>query len=69
MTEKIEKKVFVSEIIACELVSLNCYPVLKGILLRTGYFSSGANVLTRNPKIWHVNKRDFFELHLLGSDR
>ena len=43
--------------------------ILKLSLLRTGYFSSVANVLTSSPKIWHVNKRDFFQLNWLGSDR
>ena len=37
-------------------------------LLRTGYFSSAANVLRSSPKILHVNKRDFFRLNCLGSD-
>ena len=43
--------------------------IVKLSLLRTGYFSSAANVLTSSPKIWHVNKRDFFQLNFLGSDR
>ena len=42
---------------------------VKLTLLRTGYFSSAANVLTCNPKSLHVNKRDFFQLNFLGSDR
>ena len=33
------------------------------------YFSSAANVLTSSRKIWHVNKRDFFEHNFLGNDR
>ena len=33
------------------------------------YFLSVANVLTSSPKNWHVNKRDFFELNFLDSDR
>ena len=37
-------------------------------LLRTGYFSTSANVLTSSTKILHVNKRDFFQIHRLGSD-
>ena len=41
--------------------------IVKLSLLRTGYFSSAANVLTSSPKIWHVNKRDFFQLIRLGS--
>ena len=43
--------------------------IVKLFLLRTGYFSSAANVLTSSPKIWHVNKRDFFQLNWLGSDQ
>ena len=39
----------------------------KLFLLRTGYFLSAANVLTRSPKIWHLNKRDFFQLNWLSS--
>ena len=42
---------------------------MKLSLWRTRYFSSGANVLTTSPKIWHVNKRDFFQLNFLGSER
>ena len=38
-------------------------------LLRTGYFSSAANVLRSSPKIFYVNKRDFFQLNCLGSDQ
>ena len=38
-------------------------------LLRRGYFSSADNVLTSSPKIWHVNKRNFFQLNWLGSDQ
>ena len=34
-------------------------------LWRTRYFSSAANVLRRNRKILHVNKRDFFQLNFL----
>ena len=41
--------------------------VVKLLLLRTGYFSSVANVLTSSTKIWHVNKRDFFQLNWLGK--
>ena len=33
--------------------------IVKLYVLRTGRFSSVANVLTKFPKIWHVNKRDF----------
>ena len=43
--------------------------IVKLSLLRTGYFSSVANVLTSSPKIWHVNERDIFQLNWLGSDQ
>ena len=32
-------------------------------LLRTGYIPLVVNVLKNSPKIWHVNKRDFFILN------
>ena len=38
-------------------------------LWRTRYFSAAANVLTTSLKIWHVNKRDFFQINFLGSER
>ena len=41
----------------------------KASLIRTAYFSSPPNVLTRSPKIWHVNKRYFFEQNFLASDQ
>ena len=42
--------------------------IVKLSLLRTGYFSSAANVLTNSPKIWHINKRDFLEHNFFASD-
>ena len=62
MPKKIQKKLFFSEIIASELVSLNCPTDEEDTFL------SAANVLTSSSKILHVNKRDFLELNLLGSD-
>ena len=43
--------------------------ISKLSLLRTGYFSLAANVLTSSPKNWHVNKRDFSEHNLFASDQ
>ena len=43
--------------------------IVKFSLLRTGYFSSVANVLAGSPKTWHVNKRDFFENNSHASDQ
>ena len=49
----------------------NCFwiGIVKLSLLRTGYFSSAANVLTSSPKILHVNKRNVFQLNWFGSDQ
>ena len=49
----------------------NCISIgiVKFSLLRTGYLPLAANVLTRSPKIWHVTKRDFFQLNCLSSDQ
>ena len=41
--------------------------IIKLSLIRTRYFSSVANVLTRSPNIWHVNRRDFSEHNFLAS--
>ena len=49
----------------------NCIKIgiSKLSLWRTRYFSLRANVLTTSPKIWLVNKRDFFQLNFLGTER
>ena len=41
--------------------------IVKLPLLRTRYFSLAGNVLRSSPKVFHVNKRDFFELNWIGS--
>ena len=43
--------------------------IVKLSLLKTGYFSSAANVLTTTLKSGHVKNRDFFRLNWLGSDQ
>ena len=43
--------------------------IVKLSLLGTGKFSSASNVLTSSPKIFHVNKRDFFQLNWPCSDQ
>ena len=43
--------------------------IVKLSLLRTGYFSSTANVLRSSPKIWNVDKRDFFEHNSFANDQ
>ena len=41
--------------------------IVKLSLLGTGNFQSAANLLTSSPKIFHLNKTDFFQLNWLGS--
>ena len=43
--------------------------IVKLSLLRTGYFSWTANVLTRSIKILHVRKWDFFQRDSFGNDQ
>ena len=43
--------------------------IVKVSLLRAGYFSSAANVLTSSLKIWLVNKGDLFQVNFLDSDQ
>ena len=43
--------------------------IVKLSLIRTGYFSLAANVLTSTTKILHVNKRDFVQHNFPGSDQ
>ena len=38
-------------------------------LLRRDYLSLEVNVLTNSPKIFHLTKRDFFQLNCLHSDQ
>ena len=58
-----------SENVFCWLNNCMRIGIVKLSLLRTGYFSSAANVLTSSPKISHVNQRDFFQINWLGSDK
>ena len=46
-----------------------CIGIIKLTLLSTGYLPSAAIVFTSTPKIWHVNKREFFPLNSLDSDQ
>ena len=43
--------------------------IVKLSLLRTGYFSLIANVLTGGPNVWHVNQRDFFKHNFHVGDQ
>ena len=58
-----------SEKVSCFRGNCIWNDIVKLPLLRTGYFSLAANVLTSSTKIWHVNKRDFFQLNWIGSDK
>ena len=58
-----------SENVFCWLNNCMRIGIVKLSLLRTGYFSSAANVLRSSPKISHVNQRDFFQINCLGSDQ
>ena len=58
-----------SENVFCWLNNCMLIGIVKLSLLRTGYFSSAANVLRSSPKISHVNQRDFFQINCLGSDQ
>ena len=64
-----KKAVKNSEICFCLWDNCIWIDFVKLFLLREGYISSAANVLTSNPKILHVNKRDFFERNFLASDK
>ena len=61
MQQKVQKKAF------CFWDNSTWLSIVQFSLLRTGYFSSVANVLTSRPKIFHVNKRDFFQLNWVDS--
>ena len=43
--------------------------IVKLYLLKTGHFSSPANVLESRPKIWQLTSRDFLQLNSLSSDQ
>ena len=43
--------------------------IVKLSLVRTGYFSSTANVLTSSPKTWNIKGRDFYQLIWLGTNQ
>ena len=58
-----------SEKLFCFLENSIWIRILELSLWRTRYFSSAVNVLRSSPKIWHVNKREFFQLNLFGSGR
>ena len=63
MEEKIQKKLFVFEIIASEI---GC---VKLSLLRREYLSSAVDVLTNSYKALHLTKTDFFRLNYLPNDQ
>ena len=61
--KKIEKKVFVSEVIAFEDVAINFSR------LRREYLASAVNGLTNSAKVLHITKTDFFQLNCLHNDQ
>ena len=63
MEEKVQKKLFVFEIMASELVSV------KLSLLRREYLSSAVNVLTNSYKALRLTKTDFFRLNYVPNDQ
>ena len=42
---------------------------IKLPLPRREYLSSAVNVLTKSPNIFHISKRDFFQLNCLHIDQ
>ena len=62
MQKKVKKKFFLSDIIASELIALNCQ-------IRREYLSSVVNVLTNSRKILHITKRGFYQHNFLHSDQ
>ena len=66
MQGNIQKIFIVTEITASELVSLNClYSSSEMRLFR--HLSDYVFGVTSSPKIWHVNKREFFEHNFRAS--
>ena len=50
-----------SENVFCWLNNCMRIGIVKLSLLRTGCFSSAANVLTSSPNVFHLNKSGFFQ--------
>ena len=63
MEQKIQRKFF------CFWYNCIWIGIVKLSLLRRGHFSWAANVLTRSPKTWYVNNRDFLLVNWVGSDQ
>ena len=58
-----------SENVFCWLNNCMRIGIVKLSLLRTGCFSSAANVLTSSPNVFHLNKSGFFQRIWLGNDQ
>ena len=43
--------------------------IIKLSLIRRGYISSAANVLTNSSEVWNIKNRDIFQLIWLGSNQ
>ena len=61
--KKIQKRLFVFQIIASEFIAL------KLSLLRRKYLLSAVNVLTNIPQIFHITKKYLFLLNCFHSDQ
>ena len=58
-----------SEKVFCFIDNCIWIGIVKLSLVRTGYFSSTANVLTSSPKTWNIKGRDFYQLIWLGTNQ
>ena len=63
MQRKIQKKLFIFQIIASEFGFVNLS------LLRTEYLSAAFNALRKHAKVLHITMRAFFQLICLHSDQ
>ena len=63
MQEKVQKRLFLFEIIASE------FGCVKLSLLRGEYLSSAVNVLTNSYKALRLTKTDLFRLNYLQNDQ
>ena len=62
MHKAIEKNLFVSQTNGSEYIVLNCLYLEENV-------SSAVNVLTNSRKVFHLHKRDSFQLNYLHNDQ
>ena len=58
-----------SEKVFCFIDNCIWIGIVKLSLVRTGYFSSTANVLISSQKTWNIKGRDFYQLIWLGTNQ